>query len=272
MLRDLAEHTTTTISAGQEGFASDPTVSGDGRLVAFTAGQPMPRLYLRDVAAGTTKALTAPGDGAVVDPQLSDDGRALAYTVVRGVRSHVEVRRLDADAIERVASAKGSVSDPSLSADGSVLAFTSDAPDLSPAKTDRSRGVFVRDLRAGATTLVSAPTKPAPAKPPLPTSTAPTALAPVAGGTLAAPRISILDNAFVRGREGPTLTVRPGTVVTWRWRSQSSHNVTVRSGPERFRSPTRSRGVFARRLTRAGTYRIVCTLHSPGMGMTVVVR
>jgi Tol biopolymer transport system component len=272
MLRDLAEHTTTTISAGLEGFASDPTVSGDGRLVAFTAGQPMPRLYLRDVAAGTTKALTAPGDGAVVDPQLSDDGRALAYTVVRGARSHVEVRRLDGDAIERVASAKGSVSDPSLSADGSVLAFTSDAPDFSPAKTDRSRGVFVRDLRAGATTLVSAPTKPAPAKPPLPTSTAPTALAPVAGGTLAAPRISILDNAFVRGREGPTLTVRPGTVVTWRWRSQSSHNVTVRSGPERFRSPTRSRGVFARRLTRAGTYRIVCTLHSPGMGMTVVVR
>ena len=60
--------------------------------------------------------------------------------------------------------------------------------------------------------------------------------------------------------------------MTWRWRSQSSHNVTVRSGPERFRSPTRSRGVFARRLIRAGTYRIVCTLHSPGMGMTVVVR
>ena len=91
-------------------------------------------------------------------------------------------------------------------------------------------------------------------------------------GTLAAPRISIVDNAFVRGHEGPTLTISPGTVVTWRWRSQSSHNVTVRSGPERFRSPTRSRGVFARRQTRAGTYRIVCTLHSPGMGMTVVVR
>ena len=94
----------------------------------------------------------------------------------------------------------------------------------------------------------------------------------MSAGTLAAPRISIVDNAFVRGHEGPRLTVRPGTVVTWRWRGQSSHNVTVRSGPERFRSPTRSRGVFARRLTRAGTYRIVCSLHSPGMGMTVVVR
>ena len=178
MLRDLARHTTTTISAGLEGFASDPTVSGDGRLVAFTAGQPMPRLYLRDVAAGSAQALTAPDAGAVVDPQLSDDGRVLAYTVVRGARSHVEVRRLDSGAIEQVASATGSVTDPSLSADGAVMAFTSDAPDLAPNKTDRSRSVFARDLRAGTTTLVSAPTKPAPAKAPLPTATPPKALGP----------------------------------------------------------------------------------------------
>jgi hypothetical protein len=152
------------------------------------------------------------------------------------------------------------------------MAFTSDAPDLSAAKTDRSRSVFVRDLRAGTTALVSAPTKPAPAKAPLPTAAAPNVLGPASAGTLARPRISILDNAFVRGREGLTLRISAGTVVIWRWRSQSSHNVTVRSGPARFRSPTRSRGVFARRLTRVGTYRIVCTLHSPGMGMTVVVR
>jgi Tol biopolymer transport system component/plastocyanin len=272
MLRDLAEHTTTVVSAGVDGFASDPTVSGDGHLVAFTAGRPLPRLYLRDVAAGRTQALTAPEAGAVVDPQLSDDGRVLAYTVVRGARSHVEVRRLDSGATEQVASAEGSVTDPSLSADGSVMAFTSDAPDLAPAKTDRSRSVFVRDLRAGTTTLVSAPTRPAPAKAPLPTAAAPKALGPASIGTLGAPRVSILDNAFVRGHEDPTLRVARGTVVTWRWRGQSSHNVTVRSGPQRFSTPTRSRGVFTRRMTRAGTYRIVCTLHSPGMGMTVVVR
>jgi hypothetical protein len=274
VMRDLRTQTSTTVSDGAPGFASDPTLSADGRLVAFTAGTATPRLYLRDQAEGSTRALTSPDAGAVVDPQLSADGRVLAYTVVRGARSHVEVRRLDSGAVEQVASARGSVTDPSLSADGGVLAFTSDAPDLAPSKTDRSRAVFARDLRAGTTTLVSAPSKP-PAAPPKgapPTSAAPAALAPVAVGTLAAPRISILDNAFVRGREGPTLTVRRGTVVTWRWRSQSSHNVTARSGPEPFRSPTRSRGVFARRLTRAGTYRIVCTLHSPGMGMTVVVR
>ena len=274
VLRDLRTRTSTTVSDGAPGFASDPTLSADGRRVAFTAGTATPQLYLRDLAANTTKALTAPEAGAVVDPQLSADGRVLAYTVVQGSRSHVEVRRLDSGAVEQVASAKGSATDPSLSADGGVLAFTSDAPDLSPAKTDRSRAVFARDLRAGTTTLVSAPSKPlaTPPKGAPPTSAAPAALRPAAPGTLAAPQISILDNAFVRLRQEPRLTVSPGTVVTWRWRSQSSHNVTVRSGPERFRSPTRSRGVFARRLIRAGTYRIVCTLHSPGMGMTVVVR
>ena len=108
---------------------------------------------------------------------------------MQGSRSHVEVRRLDSGAVEQVASAKGSATDPSLSADGGVLAFTSDAPDLSPAKTDRSRGVFARDLRAGTTTLVSAPSKPlaAPPKGAPPTSAAPAALRPAAPGTLAAP-------------------------------------------------------------------------------------
>jgi plastocyanin len=272
VLRDLQAHTSTTVSDGVAGFASDPTVSADGRLVAFTAGERMPRLYLYDATEKATKALTAPDAGAVVDPQLSADGKVLAYTVVRGAHSRVDVRTLATGEVAQVASAKGSVSDPSLSADGRVLAFTSDAPDLAPGKTDRGRSVFARDLRAGTTTLVSARTKPAPAKAPLPIATAPAALRPASIGTLAAPRVSIVDNAFVRVREGPRLTVRRGTVVTWRWRSQSSHNVTARSGPERFASPTRSCGVFARRLTRPGTYRIVCTLHSPGMGMTVVVR
>jgi plastocyanin len=98
------------------------------------------------------------------------------------------------------------------------------------------------------------------------------ALRPAPVGTAAAPVVSIVDNAFVRGGERPTLTIRPGTTVTWRWRSQSSHNVTVRSGPERFRAATRSHGVLRRRFSQPGIYRLVCTLHSPGMGMTVVVR
>jgi plastocyanin len=273
MLRDLRAEVTTPISDGTPGFASEPAVSGDGRLVAFTAGTRVPRLYLRDVAAGTTSALTDADAGAVVDPQLSTDGSTLAYTLVRAGRSRVEVRGLRSREVQTVASTRGSVTDPSLSADGAVLAFTSDAPDMSADKADRTRGVFVRDLRSGATTLVSPPTaRAAGSAKPVAVARAPAARRPVSGGSLRAPVVSIVDNAFVRGREEPRLRVRPGTVVTWRWRSQSSHNVSVRSGPERFRASTRSRGVIRRRFAQAGSYRIVCTLHSPGMHMTVVVR
>jgi Tol biopolymer transport system component/plastocyanin len=273
MLRDLSSKVTTPISDGTPGFASEPAVSGDGRLVAFTAGTRVPRLYLRDVAAATTSVLTEAGAGAVVDPQLSTDGSTLAYTIVRAGRSRVEVRGLRSGAVQTVASTRGSVTDPSLSADGAMLAFTSDAPDVSADKADRTRGVFVRDLRSGATTLVSPPTARATASaPPVAIARAPAIRRPVSGGSLRAPVVSIVDNAFVREREEPRLRVRPGTVVTWRWRSQSSHNVSVRSGPERFRASTRSRGVVRRRFAQTGTYTIVCTLHSPGMHMTVVVR
>ena len=84
--------------------------------------------------------------------------------------------------------------------------------------------------------------------------------------------VSIVDNAFVRGVQRPVVHVRQGSTVTWRWRSQQSHSVMVRSGPARFASPIRNRGSYAHRFTRPGTYRLVCALHAPGMKMTVVVR
>jgi plastocyanin len=93
------------------------------------------------------------------------------------------------------------------------------------------------------------------------------------GAVAATPSVVVRDNEFSRvGRARPTVVVAPGTVVTWRWASRQSHNVTVRSGPDRFRSATQSAGTFRRRLAQAGTYRIGCTLHAPGMRMRVVVR
>lgn len=98
-----------------------------------------------------------------------------------------------------------------------------------------------------------------------------------AGGTFArpAPRaavVTILDNAFHRGIDRPTVRVRLGGVVTWRWAGRESHQVTVVRGPQRFRSQTRNRGTFSVRLRRAGTYRIVCSIHAPGMRMALAVR
>lgn len=98
----------------------------------------------------------------------------------------------------------------------------------------------------------------------------PAAAALGAGGR--APTVKIIDNAFVRDdHQRPVVRVHAGTTVTWRWTSRQSHSVLLRSGPERFSSPIRNRGTYRHRFTHPGTYRIVCSLHAPGMKMTVRV-
>ena len=81
----------------------------------------------------------------------------------------------------------------------------------------------------------------------------------------------VVDNAFVHGGERPTVTIAPGTQLTWRWRSRESHSLTVRAGPERFSAGTQNRAAYSHRFTKPGAYRLVCALHAPGMRMTVVV-
>lgn len=68
-----------------------------------------------------------------------------------------------------------------------------------------------------------------------------------------------------------SLQVKKGTVIKWRFVGESPHNVTVMSGPVKFRSGNRSRGTYRRKLTTAGTYDILCTIH-PGMTQTIRVR
>jgi plastocyanin len=83
--------------------------------------------------------------------------------------------------------------------------------------------------------------------------------------------VKVGDNYFVR-QGGATVTVRRGTTVTWRWNGSAPHNVTVRRGPARFHSRTQVHGTYSRRLTRAGTYTIYCTIHGPVMSMRIRVR
>ncbi len=85
-------------------------------------------------------------------------------------------------------------------------------------------------------------------------------------------RVFVVDNAFVRDVQRPVVRIRAGSSVAWHWRSAQSHSVQVISGPSRWTGPTRTRGKYTRRFKRAGTYRIVCGLHAPGMRMKVVVR
>jgi plastocyanin len=86
--------------------------------------------------------------------------------------------------------------------------------------------------------------------------------------------VRVGDNWFVRsGAENPTVTVRKGDRVTWRWVGDSLHSVRVARGPVTFSSGTpKSSGTFSRRLRRRGTYRILCSVHPAKQKMTLRVR
>ena len=300
-VRDVARRTTTLVSRanGRRGavaadYSSEPSISHDGRFVAFSSaarnlgGHPstsgQTRIYVRDLARGRTIAVTRASDGFVLNPSISGDGRRVAYTSIRGERARVLVRgvrrrsaapRLVSRATgRRGAEADRTSGDPSISADGRRVAFSSLATNLAAGKPDDRRGVFVRHLERATTTLVSAPVTPTAAG---------------AGGKAAAPsgarqaridtgkrvgaaRVSILDNAFRRGADRPLVRLNRGGRIHWRWDSQQSHRVSTISGPTSVASPTRNDGSFSARLATPGRYVIVCSIHAPGMRMTVDVR
>lgn len=79
--------------------------------------------------------------------------------------------------------------------------------------------------------------------------------------------VVIRDNRFA-----PTsVTVAKGATVTWAWRGNAAHNVHVTKGPQRFTSPNKVSGSWSRKLTKTGSYAIVCTIH-PGMRMALTVK
>ena len=83
--------------------------------------------------------------------------------------------------------------------------------------------------------------------------------------------IKIGDDFYMRKGDPPTVTVKTGTRVTWRWTGREMHNVAVTRGPARFHSPLKDEGTYARTPNRTGTYTIVCTIHQPDMAMKLKV-
>jgi plastocyanin len=84
--------------------------------------------------------------------------------------------------------------------------------------------------------------------------------------------IKIGDNYFVKKGTQPKITVKRNTTVKWTWPGTGvPHNVTVTKGPVTFRSATKTKGSYAKRVTKKGTYFISCTIHS-GMNMTLKVK
>jgi plastocyanin len=68
------------------------------------------------------------------------------------------------------------------------------------------------------------------------------------------------------------IRLRRGTTFTWSFRGSVQHDVTVVGGPVGFSAPWTQTGSFTYRFTKAGTYRIFCSLHPAKMVQQISVR
>lgn len=89
------------------------------------------------------------------------------------------------------------------------------------------------------------------------------ATAAIAAPALAATKtVKIGDIWFIsKAKNHGTVTAKVGDTVKWVWVGSFPHNVTVSSGPAKFKSKTQKKGTFSRKITKAGTYKIYCTVH-----------
>jgi Tol biopolymer transport system component len=116
------------------GSSFSPSVSADGRYVAFTS--------TADLDGAAAKA-----SGASASP-----GRPLSHIYVRDTQLNV-TRRLSVCPPGAVSN--GRSWHPAISGDGRYVAFVSDATNLVPGDRNRSSDVFLHDTRTGSTMLVS---------------------------------------------------------------------------------------------------------------------
>jgi plastocyanin len=94
----------------------------------------------------------------------------------------------------------------------------------------------------------------------------------VAGPALSKTKsVEVDDDYFVKEGAPRTVTVHKGDKVEWEWEGSNTHNVTVTKGPVKFHSKDKASGTFEKTLKKAGTYKIVCTIHAPKMRMTLKV-
>ena len=190
-LRDMTQPAAELISLNSAGTGSgdgdsfQPAVSADGRYVVFQSfasnlagtGGGWPQIYLRDRAAGSNILCSVEsnhaggGNGYSSGAALSAQGQVVAFQsdatdMVAGDTNDTrdvfifDARSREVGLVSMNASGSGSGNggsySPVLSADGRYVAFFSYATDLVAGLLPGSTGqVFVRDLLAGTTALVS---------------------------------------------------------------------------------------------------------------------
>ena len=175
------------------GVDSGTSISADGRFVAFPSISPdlvagdtngVADVFVRDRTLGITVRVSVDSSGGESDgdsyfPSISGDGRFVAFSseatqLVSNDLNGLEddflhdrdpdgngifdegngvTTRLSVDVNGR--NANGWSTTPTISSSGSKVAFASDATDLVSNKATNFSDVFVRDVAAGTTTLVS---------------------------------------------------------------------------------------------------------------------
>ena len=182
---DLAS-VSTVGAQGNQDSPYPPSISGDGRFVAFVSNATNlvagdtngdTDVFVRDRQTGTTERVSRSSGGAQGNgdsgtggyPSISDDGRFVAFSslatnLVAGDTNGVEdifVHDRQTGTTERVSvstggtEGNGPTSFCAISADGRYVGFGCSASNLVPGDTNGFWDVFLRDRTAGTTTLVS---------------------------------------------------------------------------------------------------------------------
>ena len=175
--------TTTRVSSGRPGgTAWSPSISADGRRVAFQTGyahdaerdtNTAADVYVHDRDAQTTTLVSRAGGAGTTaaggtDARVSGDGSAVLFVTSAALdakdtngRQDVYHRRGDVTTLVSrrdgadTAAANGQSWSPALDTTGNVVAFMSYAGDLGPEGNVSDADVFVRDLTANTTKMAS---------------------------------------------------------------------------------------------------------------------
>lgn len=190
-VRDIGPGSTMIASAAPDGAVPDdtawrPSISADGRLVAFDAWSAalvegdtngMQDVFVRDLVAQTTVRVSVATDGSqardggwlaalsadgstvafassspdLVDPDTNRASDVFVHVLATGETSRVSVA---SDGTEGDADS----TQPAISADGRLVAFYSSASTLVPGDTNGAIDLFVHDRTTGTTTRLSVAT------------------------------------------------------------------------------------------------------------------
>ncbi len=191
-VHDTSTGTTSRVSvntAGTEGSndSYDPSVSSDGRYVAFSSladnlvgndTNGKSDVFFHDTATGITSLVSVstastPGNNDSYNPSISSDGRYVAFESVASnlvpndtnILSDIFLRDTASGTTSRVSVSSTGIqgnsesSNPSISSDGSYVAFHSRAGNLTANDTTfTAYDVFAHDTSTGITSLMSVST------------------------------------------------------------------------------------------------------------------